>query len=59
MLYHVIKLIFVSAVTLIICYFLLQDKTCEPKMHKLVYMLIVFDFTVAFNLFKYSDVVIK
>ena len=38
MLHQVIKLIFVSAVTLIICYFLMQDKTCEPKMYKLVYM---------------------
>ena len=38
MLHHVIKLIFISAVTLIICYFPLQDKTCEPEMYKLVYM---------------------
>ena len=38
MLYHVIKLIFVSVVTLIICYFPLQDKTCELEMYKLVYM---------------------
>ena len=38
MLHYVSKLIFVSAVTLIICLFPLQDKTCKPEMYKLVYM---------------------